>query len=285
MNPVTEAVHHIKRRIPRAILEKALLHRYQGRYGSTETIDSRIKEEIIYGIAIPDCNMSGGISMIIDLSTVRPRIVTDQELNYIIPMELTKGKRIVSALHVDVNSPTAAGGGSVAGAGSVVGGSNSGRGVEYCERSHSPLMALAQKSLNASAGGVIPYVSNTNVEIIGNNALRVTNFPRGIIYRSLSCFVENDADPNNISARSIPDFRQLCLLAAKAWIYNEILIELGEDEIRMGAILGAFKEKVLDYRDADAQYDDFLENEMGAVLFMNDGNRFDEYMDAMIPPY
>lgn len=286
MNPVSEGIKYIFNNIPREILRHAFADKNNrlSRYIDTNKTEDLVRN-FIYNNILPDCNMSGGISINIDLSGIGPKGGGD-ELIYIIPPDLTDGKRIVSATSVNINPPNVFGsmGGSGGFKASRTAGYNN-RSEPYCQNSSSPVMRLAEQSSEMALGrSNIPHFTNTNVEIVGNNSIRVKNFPQGMIYRSLSCFLEYGEDMNEIDARSIPDFRRLCLYGAERYIYNELVISIDEDQIRLGAQLGSFKRIVEDYKDSAKDYDDWLRETMGVVLFINDGERYDEYLDSMMQP-
>lgn len=286
MNPISESIRFIKDRIPREILDAAFSNRGRsfGRLSTSNTSEDLIRN-FIYTTILPDCNMSGGISKTIDLSSVRPKEGYD-ELIYIIPPELTDGKRIVSVSSVSISPPNPLGSKHGFGATSrSIRSQGAQSGGNYCEQSSSPLMKRAEQALNSAQGNTkIPYFTNTNVDIVGNNSIRVTNYPQNIIYQSLTCFLEYGENMNEISARSIPDFRRLCLYGAERYIYNTLVIDIDKDEIHMGSNLGVFKRTIEEYKDSADDYDDWLENTMGTVLFINDDTRYDEFLDSMMQP-
>ena len=117
----------------------------------------------------------------------------------------------------------------------------------------------------------LPMVSSTRVEIVGFNTIRITDNQRFASSYSLRCFVTNDNRLANIPPQAWEDLLQLCLLAVKAYCYNEYVIVMGQSHLVRGQELGIFKEIIEEWKEAAKEYYTFKkENWAVQGIFMND---------------
>ena len=86
----------------------------------------------------------------------------------------------------------------------------------------------------------------------------------------LRCFLENDADFNNLRSTILQRFSEMCLLAVKAYIYNTLKIKIDQGQMVGGINVGAFREVVDSYSDAHQMYHDFLLNKWKRLAIFND---------------
>jgi len=92
----------------------------------------------------------------------------------------------------------------------------------------------------------------------------------------------NDENMSNIQIRSYPDFFKLVEFAVKSYIYNELIIQVDTAELRYGQAVGAFKDVLTSYSDAESNYQDFLSNTWRKVAFMNDATQMQRLLKLMI---
>jgi hypothetical protein len=70
--------------------------------------------------------------------------------------------------------------------------------------------------------------------------------------------VSHEANFNNLDPMYYAEFAELVFRAVKAYIYNNLIIDLDEGQIRAGASLGRIREIIDSYADADQMYMDYL---------------------------
>jgi hypothetical protein len=76
----------------------------------------------------------------------------------------------------------------------------------------------------------------------------------------------------NITPGGVKQFCKLVILATKAWIYNETVIDLDMGYLYKGMEVGRVREIIDSYADSAELYSEFLEEYRG-VGFMMDPNR------------
>ena len=89
---------------------------------------------------------------------------------------------------------------------------------------------------------------------------------------------------NNISPRSWEAFAKLCVLAVKAFIYNELLIEIDQAYLQGGQELGAFKNYVDGLSDANDMYLTHLKEVWMVTAVMNDVHAHTRIIKLMVNP-
>lgn len=99
---------------------------------------------------------------------------------------------------------------------------------------------------------------------------------------SLYCILENDQAINHLKPKSIAFFKQLVLLAVKAYIYNELILEIDQARLVGGHELGKYREIVESYADADEMYNEKLTEIMGVVFFLNDEEQATRHIRLML---
>jgi len=275
MNPISKAVSECKFRIPKAILERVFVDasRYY-RPTMASSVEHQIEHLVIRPRVLVDCNLVGGIQMLIPLEG----LPFEQPYQYTtvihIPKNRTNGRSINSVRNVTFFNAAAANGiyGGVAGMGGTLGGWNI--------PDNSAAVSVTA-SLMASFDQ-IPQTSTSRVSLIAENTILIND---GIMIPSnsfLRCVVENDDQLNNLPLRSYRYFSNLVEYAVKAYIYNALIIEMGSGELRYGQELGVFKEIVASYADANQNYLDYLKDKMESTLFMSDETSYTRYLKMMV---
>lgn len=263
MGPIQKALADIKQRIPRAILDKAFIKRsFDWRAAPVANIDEQILVTVIKARVLPDCNLIGGTQALIPLDGLYFDKPNDFTTVVHIPKDRTQGRSINSVLHVAYINRSAA----VAYSGN--GDINSG----YNSNENSALMGAAVGAM--SALDKIPLTSSANVQLISENTIMVKDtivMPNNCYLR---CILSNDENLNNIQLRSYPAFSKLVEYAVKAYIYNQLIIEVDVAELQGGQSLGIFKTVLEGYSDAEQNYQDYLKDKFEAILFMNDNESY-----------
>jgi hypothetical protein len=237
------------------------------------TVDDKILRKLLRKRVLIDMNITGGIETIIPLNSVQPSFYEYFYTIYQIPPEMTMNKEIVSALNIMLMP-----GSGVFGQGNL--GGNSFGNIGYMNEN--PVMNVANRiGSAASPSGVL---SNAHLEIVGYNTILIYANFRVLTNFGLRVLLENDSNLNNIQPRSYKDVSMACVLACKAYIYNKLIIPVNSGYLASGQDLGMFKSILESYSEAEADYNTFLRERLGAVLFMNDTTRHNRFLASMINP-
>lgn len=256
MNAIDNALADIREQIPRFVLEKTFLSNFKYTTTIPISVDARIKELVIYGRVIKDCNIVGGTHITIPLEGLNFEWVDMNAAVVRIPKSRTQGRSITSVYSVAMTAATLVG------------------------ATASPLMPTSevgnayQQMLNAVAS--LPYMSEAQVMLIADNTVMIQNLMSmaGGLY--LRCEVENDHNLNNIKRRSYFAFSEACVLATKAYIYNNNVIPMDIAFIEGGASLGEYKNIVDSYSDANTEYKEYMRVKWAKVARLNDAETIEQ---------
>lgn len=266
MNAISQALQEIKFHIPMPILQKTFLDTsYLG--FNNYSIDDAITTHVLKAKVLPDCNLLGGQTVIIDVSKCFVNAYEVGSNVITVPKDQTAGRSIVSVIsvvHVTQGMLAALSAG-----GPGVTNTNMGSGDCCTLNNGSPVMTALTNMYNA--GNNLPVISSAVVEIIGENVVHVRNLPIGVkVGMALICVIANDENMSNIQPRSVYDFKKLCVLACKAYIYNKLLVNVDIGEFKAGASLGVIKSVIESYSDAAIMYDEFLRQKWVKIAYTND---------------
>ena len=267
MSALERALFRIKMSIPKQIL-KETFERKTRRFSAT-SVEANILNMVIRPRVLVDCNIYGGETAILPVQQAKILERDNFRTVYLFPKEATNGRTIISVLNMTYLPMT--------------GGINS---AQYPSNNFLT-NAVANAGARAMASqDMIPMVSTSKVELVGENIVMVTDgtLNNATRHQYLKCIVENDENLNNFNIRSYPTFEKLCLLAVKAFIYNELIIDIDEAYLDGGKELGRFKEEVEKYSEAEDQYQLFLEEEFAQVAFMNDRPAYEKFIRIMVNP-
>lgn len=273
MNALIYAINEITHVIPHELLQAAFTIDDSPETVNLNTVDDKILRKLLRKRVLIDMNITGGIETIIPLNNVQPSFYEYFYTIYQIPPELTMNKEIVSALNIMLMP-----GSGVFGQGNL--GGNSFGNIGYMNEN--PVMNVANRiGSAASPSGVL---SNAHIEIVGYNTILIYANFRVLTNFGLRVLLENDNNLNNIQPRSYKDVAMACILACKAYIYNKLIIPVNSGYLASGQDLGMFKSILESYSEAEADYNTFLRERLGAVLFMNDTTRHNRFISSLISP-
>ena len=273
MNALIYAINEITHVIPHELLQAAFTIDDYPETVNLNTVDDKILRKLLRKRVLIDMNITGGIETIIPLNNVQPSFYEYFYTIYQIPPEMTMNKEIVSALNIMLMP-----GSGVFGQGNL--GGNSFGNIGYMNEN--PVMNVANRiGSAASPSGVL---SNAHLEIVGYNTILIYANFRVLTNFGLRVLLENDSNLNNIQPRSYKDVSMACVLACKAYIYNKLIIPVNSGYLASGQDLGMFKSILESYSEAEADYNTFLRERLGAVLFMNDTTRHNRFLASMINP-
>lgn len=255
MNPITYAIDRIiKFGIPKPILGMMFLSRYAREYYTLDTLESKIREEIIDQRIIVDCNLVHGVNMTIPLAKCEKLTGNYYSSTWRVPKELTQGKRIVSVLEV-----TAASGTVITADASM---SATSTGMYTATMANYTTMGAVMGAARQMQRSVMPIqmVSNALVYLVGDNTIMIKDSVIIPATMMLRVIVENDENMNHIQPAYYLTFYEIVLSATKSYIYNNLVLEQDNVFIMSGGELNKFKDIVDNYADAEQLYTEQIES-------------------------
>lgn len=263
MTPITKALDEIKNRIPRAILEVVFDTRTWASKNIPISIDEQIMLKVIRPRVMVDIDLVGGIEARISLDGL-PQIQTnDYTIVVRIPKEKTQGRSISSVLNLTFSDPHAI--------------SNFGT----ASLSNNSFMLNAAQGL-VDAHGAIPNASAGRCQLIGDNVVMVSELYLMPANAYLRCILANDSQLSHLQMASYPAFADLCVMAVKAYIYNEHIVKMDMGELRGGQSIGVFKSIIESYADQDELYREYLKGPWRRVAKMNDMESWDRIIRSRV---
>lgn len=264
MSPVQKAIADVKFKIPAEILSETFIRtEFGGRTMLPVTVDAMIREKIVDARVAMDVNLTGGTEVLVPLDGVPTENIDLYNIVYRIPKSLTEGKRISRVVSLGL-------GGGIGLVAANVG--NSG-GV-------SEVWNTGMQVLNAASN--IPQISTARCRLIGENTVLITEANAMFANAYLRCYVEHDTDFSQLRSTTYPAFSKLVELATKAYVYNTLIIRMGESKISSGFELGRFREIVDGYADANELYDTYMEETWRRVAIMDDQRSHERHISMLI---
>lgn len=263
MQLFSKCLDDLKFKIPRPILEAVFIRRNFNWRDTHNNIDALIMSAVIRPRIFVDCNLVGGTEATIDLSNVPRERISDYQTVYHIPKIKTQNRSIMSVLNVTYGDPSRI---SNYGLGATIG--------------NSTMLRAAQGVMNAM--GSIPVTSSANAQIIAENTVLVRDTVLLPANMYLRCILANDENFSHIQPKSYRYFSKLVEYAVKAYIYNEYVVYMDSGELEGGQNLGIFKEIISGYADANELYEDYLNNVIQKVSFMNDRESYTRLLKLII---
>lgn len=269
-NPISKALDEIKMEIPMDLLIEGFKDDYVDWRRQPASIDELIRIKVLQPRVLVDANLVGGQMMNIALDGVPLEFLDQATMIVTIPPALRNNRELVSVLSVNKFSVTAA---------SRLAGLTSGSFDMY---GSSDLTLVGQRI--AESQSTIPNTSCAMVELIGQNTVMIKDNLRIPAIYSIRCIVSNDPNMNNLNPRSYLTFAELCVWAVKAYLFKQLRIKVDRAYLSGGQELGAFKETLDEYRDANENYKTCLREKWAVTAFQNDIQSHDRHLKMMINP-
>jgi hypothetical protein len=95
--------------------------------------------------------------------------------------------------------------------------------------------------------------------------------------------VSYDSRMSDLNPKSYPDFAKACVYAAKAYVYNELIISLDKGQLYYGHNIESIGRIVDKYEDAEQEYLEFMQGVFSKILFMNDDAEMHRWTVGMFP--
>lgn len=254
--------------IPKRILETAFRDEWLDSRAPT-SLENRILHWVIKDRVLMDMGLVHGEEIIVDLSSLTPITRDNTTSVFAVPPELTNYREIMSVSRVSylpLNSNRTFGG-------------NSGMNIVPLA---TDTLGMAASQLGNSVDPM-PITGTARCDLVGTNMVRVSDprrFQRGYI---LHCHVADDQYLENISPRTYAPFADMCILAVKAYIYNKMIIEMGDYQLQRGQQLGIFKDVIDQWSEASKEYFEYVNNDWVALAHMNNDEAHYRLIQAQIP--
>lgn len=254
MNVIKKAIEEVKYRIPRQLLEKVFIDGSASwREGSRTTLENQILDLVVRPRVMEDCNLVSGTEVLINLNGLTQQKPTDWMTVIHIPKDRTDGRSITTVLEVCFYSASAIAG-LTSGGYAGMGGYTSGTGFDLTQTS---AMTTALGAV-VSAVDTIPLIGTTRADLISENTILIKSGNMLTAATFLRCILAEDENFSNIPISIYREFAKLVEFAVKAYIYNQLIIEIDTAELRFGQAVGAFKDVFSGYSDAEQNYQDQL---------------------------
>lgn len=263
MSPISNALDHIKFKIPREILELVFDNREWLNKKLAISIDEQIKAKVLYPRVMANCNLMGGRETRVDLTNVPMQQTNDYTYVVRIPKTLTQNSSIVSVRNLTFADPY----------------SISNFGVANLQN-NSQLLNMGMALVDQH--GTIPNASAGHCQIIGDNVVMISEMylvPSNCYMRVI---LENDTNMSHLQLRSYMHFAKGCELAVKSYIYNNHIIKLDMGELRGGQTIGAIKTKIEEFADAEELYMEWLMKDWPAISAMNDNETWERMVRSRV---
>ena len=272
-NCIIYSINEIMNQIPYELLAAGFTIDESQETVNLNSLDDKILRKLIKKRVLLDANIVGGIEAILPLNNVSPSYFEYFYTVYQIPPEMTMNKEIISALNITMMP-----GNGMYGQGNV---GNTNYGLMGGMQAN-PVMNVANRIGSAAApSGVL---SNAHLELVGYNTILIYAHFRVLTNFGIRVLLENDSNLNNIQPRSYKAFSLLCVLAAKAYLYNKLIIPINSGYLASGQDLGMFKSILESYETAEEDYRNYINEKLGAVLFLNDVTRTNRFVQSMLNP-
>lgn len=99
---------------------------------------------------------------------------------------------------------------------------------------------------------------------------------------ALKCLVAADLEFTSISPSYYVLFSEMCSLLVQSYIYNNLVIRLDKAAIEGGVDIGAIREVVDKYSDAEERFKDAWEEKYRKMLFFSDKGRSNRYVSLLL---
>lgn len=261
MNAINKALNEVRFNIPLEVLNVAFIENepYLARVNNQIiSLDERIRNSVIKARVLVDCNMVGGVPIVIYLSRCRINELLPGEYIIEVDKELTNYKSIVTVL-------------------SIV--SNFGYVNTASFGYTSPLLTSANNMYNNLSNETI--MQSSRLELIGDNTILVKDPSMYLFNTAMRCVVENDENMANLNPRFIPAFAKLVVLATKSYIYNRCKVKLDQAYLYGGHELNSITEFIDGYSDAESMYQEYLHLEFKKIMYMNPSSNMTRWVRSM----
>lgn len=278
MNALLYAINEIKHNIPYEVLHAGMCIDEDEQLYGLSTLEEKINLKVFKKRVLLAANVIGGIETTIPIAGLAPTFTEQMYTVYHVPPDLVMGKEIVSALSLSY-LPTA---GFIG-----VSGGFGGNSITY--NPTTPMNHMNTATMNVASRIAASYntssiLSSAHLELVARNTIAVYAHYRALANYGIRVVLENHENLANIQPRSYQSLSKLAVFAVKAYIYNKLIVPLNSGMLTGGQELGVFRSIVESYADAEEGYQTYLREVWGKVAFMNDTQRYNNFISGMLAP-
>lgn len=274
MSNITLAVDRIKQSIPEEILKEAFVPREYNAYYDTYqryrnhgpiSLDSIIEDKVIREKVAVDLSLSAGGECLVPISTL-PREWLDQFYFTVqVPKKNTGGRRIISASLVNYGGIQ----GYTNNLGFPMSSSYMAQAAAGVFMAEAPLQVTSTGYVHVLPGGENKVLIQDTTVLGGNSVLK--------------CTLSHDEDLENIRPPYVNKFCAMCVMYAKAYCYNTLVIKLDEGAVIQGAALNRIREIIDSYSDQMQMYEEYRDTKWKIVSVLNDIQKYRTRIRRSIP--
>ena len=263
MSAIRHAVDVVMRNISSKTLRLAFLKNTDN-YKIETTLERQIEDLVIKPIVLKDTNLIGGTTITIPVDSCYQQQYYHNETSHNIiisvPLELTNNRKIIEPLGITSNTNNI--------------GSSKGDGL---------MTNLGNKIMDQYDAPTVG-LSITDLELVATNTILVYTNVVALYNAYLRVEIENNNNFSNLNRKTIRPFGQLVLLATKMYIYTKLNVELESGALYNGHELGKVTTEIESFESASEEYETFLNEKWGKLMFMNDSVSMSRFIGNMIDP-
>ncbi len=273
MSVIDKLIFEIKQAIPPPVLEVAFMKRKGRNHKYAGDLDWEIRNKVIDARIRVDLSILGAETINVPLRHAEVQFLENQDYRTVlrVPKSLTKGRPISQVIAFNYWFNTVA-------ADLNNGWQTSSYNIQSC--GNSPMMGAAQQILRAASPA--PINSSANVELIGENVVVINDYMGKVQQGSLTVRVGQDEELSNWNGAAIFHLSRYAVMAAKAWVWSNTIIDLDSGCLYGGAELSRIQQIIDGYADANDNYVDYRDEVIQAVNAMNDGARHQTFLRGLI---
>lgn len=273
MSVINKLIFEIKQEIPKPVLEVAFLKRIGRNSKYAGGLDWEIKNKVIDARVWVDLNFMGGETVKIPINANSVEFLENYDTRCIIrvPKRMLGGRDISQVIAYDYYYQTG-----------VPLSNNAWQSNTFnlATSGNSPVMQVAQKILRSAAPA--PITSSANVELIGDNVILLSDYMGRISSGAVVCRLTNDKELSKWNSAAIFQLSQFAIMATKAWIYANTIVDMDQGYLYSGAEIGRIQQIIDGYADANTNYTEYREAVMQAVNFTTDAARHQTFLRSLI---
>ena len=237
-NVIDYTISKVRSQIPPRILNKVFTE--MNRFNTDQMVSPEfmIRRQVIEQVVIPDCNVHGGQHVNFKIFDLPKKSVSSGYLIEI-PLERTQGRHLTSVQLVGMD------GGGLS-TGTSIGG-------------------MANTIMNVSKGYDSGF--SADVRIVAPNVIHIES---NVVTYGLRGTIGYDDRISSLDKHYWGDFAKLVILATKAMIYHNYIMELGSMDSNGSAPNQQLVNIIERYESAQEEYDLMLDEEMGKILILSD---------------
>lgn len=261
-SPIDNAIQELFMRIPPQILALAFIgpHAINNPYiQNNANIPSAIRERVVNRRVLKDFNLLGGTEHVVPLYGLEPQIIDHYARVYYVPKDRTQGRSIIDVLSMSYGTMGTYG-------------YNLGLGMtSYANNGEYGRGALQDGLMNIQASySAIPQVGTANCRLIGENMVYISDIIPISMDPHLRCRLAYDNELSTMSASFQPFMAELVYLATRAFIYNELVVQLDLAALIGGQELGVVTDIIRGYEDSDRMYIELRDEKMAKKAYLAD---------------